>query len=129
MGTEDEEIKVIDRRFSSKDAKNETKESEGEGFVMKESGEPASSSHVREVDFSTFVFSLATGALINLGLSPDPITKKTQKDVNLAKQDIDILAMLMEKTRGNLNNEEAELLTSLLTEVRLRYVEATKSKS
>ncbi|MCB9253129.1 MAG: DUF1844 domain-containing protein [Bdellovibrionaceae bacterium] len=94
---------------------------------MKDSGKSDSSpSHPGEVDFSTFVFSLATGALINLGLSPDPITKKTHKDVNLAKQNIDILAMLVDKTRGNLSNEEAELVTSLLTEVRLRYVEATK---
>ncbi|MEZ4750813.1 MAG: DUF1844 domain-containing protein [Bdellovibrionota bacterium] len=127
MDSKDEEFKVVDRRFSSKDAKADSQASEGEGFVMKDSEKSESASgYPGEVDFSTFVFSLATGALINLGLSPDPITKKTHKDVNLAKQNIDILAMLMEKTRGNLSKEEADLLGSLLTEVRLRYVEATK---
>ncbi|MBI4402748.1 MAG: DUF1844 domain-containing protein [Deltaproteobacteria bacterium] len=79
-----------------------------------------------EVDFSTFLLSLATGALIHLGLTPDPITKKTQKNIELARQNIEILALLQQKTKGNLTPEEDQLMENLLTEIRLRFVQATK---
>jgi len=78
------------------------------------------------VDFSTFTFSLATGALINLGLAPDPMTQKVTKNVDLARQNIEILSLLKEKTKGNLTADETKLMDSLLTEVRLKFVEATK---
>src|SRR5687768_7704581 len=99
------------------------KEKKGEGFTMKENKEAQGAS---TIDFSTLCFSLATGALINLGLAPDPVTKKTQKNVELARQNIEILTLLQEKTKGNLSDEEAQLLENLLTEVRLRFVEASK---
>lgn len=125
MSKDEEEIKVIDRRHSSSGATEE--KPKDPGFVMKDPEKSeAEAGNPRQIDFSTFIFSLATSALINLGLSPDPLTKKTRKDVALAKQNIDILAMIRDKTKGNLGPEENELLTSLLTEVRLRFVEATK---
>jgi len=126
MEKKEEKFKVVDKRFSSSD--KEEKESErkrGEGFVMNEAPQE-SSKPPGQIDFSTFVFSLASGALINLGLVPDPMTKKTQKNVDLAKQNIDILELLKEKTKGNLTPEEDQLITSVLTETRLRYVECCK---
>jgi hypothetical protein len=93
---EEKDFKVIDKR-SSAGAKDETESTQkGDGFVMKEKELPGPDN----IDFSTFVFSLATGALINLGLAPDPVTKKSQKDLALAKQNIDLLGLLQDKTKG-----------------------------
>ena len=79
-----------------------------------------------EIDFSTLVFSLATQAMVSLGLTPDPVTQKTEKNLPLAKQNIDILNLLKEKTKGNLSEEEYKLLDGLLAEVRLQYVNASQ---
>lgn len=80
-----------------------------------------------KLDFSTLILSFATSALMNLGATPDPQSGKKTKNIELAKQNIEILAVLEEKTRGNLTAEEAELLKNILAEVRLRFVEASKS--
>ncbi|NBT59825.1 DUF1844 domain-containing protein [bacterium] len=80
-----------------------------------------------KLDFSTLVLSFATSALMNLGAAPDPQSGKKNKNIELAKQNIEILAVLEEKTRGNLNPEEAELIKNILAEVRLRFVEASKA--
>ena len=129
MNEENKDFKVIDRRSSSgaEDTKKTPSEktSEGEGFVMKE-GKPSEAPPPTKIDFSTLVFSLATGALIHLGLGPDPSTNKLRKDVELAKQNIDILEILKTKTKGNLSKEEDQLLENLLAEVQLRFVEACK---
>ncbi len=79
-----------------------------------------------EVTFSTFVFSLSTSALLHLGEIPDPNTNQINKNLSLAKQTIDILGMLQEKTKGNLEDDEANLLQNLLYELRMKYVTATK---
>ncbi|MBC7358603.1 MAG: DUF1844 domain-containing protein [Desulfacinum sp.] len=75
-----------------------------------------------EVTFSTFVFSLSSSALVHLGEVPDPVTNKVEKDLALAKQIIDTLAMLEEKTRGNLERDEQQLLQTVLYDLRLRFV-------
>jgi len=82
-----------------------------------------------KVDFSTFVLSLATGAMIHLGIVPDPTTGKTHPEPELARQNIEILSLLHEKTKGNLTSEEASLIENILTEVRLRYVDVNKPKT
>jgi len=79
-----------------------------------------------EIDFSTLVYSFATGALISMGLAPDPQTKKVQKNLAMAKQNIEILSMLQLKTKGNLTQDEDKFLENILTEVRLRFVEASR---
>ena len=79
-----------------------------------------------EIDFSSFVFSLSTSALLHLGEVPDPVTGKTEKDLPLAKQTIDILGMLQDKTRGNLTADEGKLLENLLADLRWRYVREAK---
>jgi hypothetical protein len=75
-----------------------------------------------EVNFSTFVVSLSSSVLIHMGVVPDPLTGKTQKDLPVAKQTIDMLGMLQDKTRGNLTEEEKQLLDNLLYDLRMRYV-------
>ena len=80
------------------------------------------------INFSTFIISLSTQALMHLGEIPNPLTGKMDKEVNVAKQTIDILSLLHEKTRGNLDPEEAKLLNEILFNLRMNYVEAVRNK-
>lgn len=79
-----------------------------------------------EINFSTFIFSLNTSALLHLGEVPDPATGKQQVDLVMAKQTIDLIAMLEEKTRGNLTSDEENLVKHILYDLRLRYVQKAK---
>jgi hypothetical protein len=81
-----------------------------------------------EINFSAFVISLSTQALMHLGEIANPISAKVETDVPLAKQMIDILAMLREKTRGNLNASEDRLMEDILFDLRMKYVEAVKKR-
>lgn len=132
MSSEEKGFRVIDRRKEdsekkpSKESSPSSKDVKGEGFSMSDKEKLSASEELNQIDFSTFIFSLATGALIHLGLAPDPSTKKTIVDIPIAKQNIDLLGILEEKTKGNLTKEESELLQGLLQETRLRFVEATK---
>ena len=77
------------------------------------------------LDFNAFVLSLGSSVLIHLGEAPDPVSGKTQEpDLTMAQQSIDLLALLQEKTRGNLTDEEARFLDALLYDLRVRYVAA-----
>jgi hypothetical protein len=76
------------------------------------------------MDFSTFVLSLSSSAMVNLGQVPAPGESKTIVDLTAAKQIIDILGILEEKTRGNLDESEQKLITSLLYDLRVQYVDA-----
>lgn len=80
----------------------------------------------REIDFTTFVFSLGSSALMHLGDTPHPETGESLKDLELAKETIDLLAMLEQKTKGNLSDEEARFLGALLYDLRVRFIEATR---
>ncbi len=78
------------------------------------------------LDFSGLIISYATSALIDLGAAPDPETGAMRRDLIAARHTIDMLAMLEEKTRGNLTAEEEQLLTKLLYDCRMAYVNARK---
>jgi hypothetical protein len=79
-----------------------------------------------QIDFGMFVMSLASSVLVHLGEIEHPESGKPDPNVPLAKQTIDILGMLREKTRGNLTQEEAQLLDNLLYDLRMKYVDAKK---
>jgi hypothetical protein len=72
--------------------------------------------------FSTFVLSLASSALVQLGEVPDPSTGEKRDDIPLAKHTIDILSMLQDKTKNGLDAEETRLLEGLLYELRVKFV-------
>ncbi len=74
------------------------------------------------VTFSTFVLSLASSALVQLGEVPDPATGKNQENIHLARHTIDLLSMLQEKTSNGLDAEESRLLDGLLYELRMKFV-------
>ena len=93
--------------------------------VTTERGGPArekSSSRLPIISFSTFIVSLNAAVLSNLGIIDEPGTGKRTRNLPLAKQTIDVLAMLEEKTRGNLTQDEATMLQSILYDLRIIYV-------
>ena len=75
-----------------------------------------------KVTFTTFTMSLASSALVHLGEVPDPGSGETAQDLLMAKHTIDILTMLENKTRDNLDEAEERLLKALLYELRMKYV-------
>ena len=82
---------------------------------------------VPPVDFVTFVLSLSAQALVHLGVAI-PGGPQPELDLPLAKHTIDLLGILETKTSGNLTGEEERILQQVLTDLRLRYVEASKTK-
>jgi len=81
-----------------------------------------------EINFSTFVISLSTQALAHLGEIPDPIHNTVAKDLAAAREMIDILGMLREKTKGNLDRSEQALLDNILYDLRMRFVQSTQMR-
>jgi hypothetical protein len=75
-----------------------------------------------KIDFATFVLSINSSALVQLGLIEDPGSKELAKNLPLAKQTIDLLAMLEDKTKGNLTSDEENILKNVLYELRMLYV-------
>ncbi|MBI5642713.1 MAG: DUF1844 domain-containing protein [Deltaproteobacteria bacterium] len=84
-----------------------------------EKKEPAN--ELPQLDFSTFILSLSTSVVMNLGLVENPVTKKTEKEPAVAKQTIDLIALLKDKTKGNLTEDETKLLDDVLHELRVWY--------
>jgi len=83
------------------------------------------------IDFATFVLSLSTSALVNLGAIPSPEGGFAPADreigIALARQTIDILAMLEQKTHGNLTGDEERLMQEVLLDLRVRFVQAARA--
>ncbi|WP_294484229.1 DUF1844 domain-containing protein [uncultured Mailhella sp.] len=75
-----------------------------------------------EVTFSTFVLSLASSALVHLGEVPNPETGSTARNEALARNAIDVLTMLDDKTRNGLTPEESKLMRDVLYELRMKFV-------
>ncbi len=95
----------------------------GSGFTMKE-GASEKSHKFPKIDFSSFVLSLYSSGLVQLGKVEDPTTGKKSVHLDLAQHTIDMIVMLEEKTYGNLNEEEENLLKALVSELRMAFVEA-----
>ena len=75
------------------------------------------------MDFKTLVFSFRMNALIQMGILANPATGKAEKDLRGAKQSIDILEIFNDKTKGNLDSEEAQLLEASLYELKMSYLQ------
>ncbi|MGE5216787.1 MAG: DUF1844 domain-containing protein [Chloroflexota bacterium] len=125
------------RRFSPEtgDARADAPEVSSAGAqASKPGGEKAESAGqaehepLPEINFSAFVISLSTQALMHLGEIANPTSEKVEIDVPVAKQMIDILAMLRDKTRGNLNASEDRLMEDILFDLRMKYVEAVRKR-
>lgn len=120
-GGETKEQPEPDKKAASADARA------GEGAKPEATREErARQAPLPVITFSTFIFSLNTSALVHLGDYPEPATGKSDTDLPLAKQTIDLIALLEEKTRGNLTTDEESLLKHILYDLRLRYVQKTR---
>ena len=82
-----------------------------------------------KIDFQTFVLSLASSAMVHLGRVPDPTGQHSQFNLEMARQTVDILAMLRDKTHGNLDPTEAAVLDRVLHDLRLAFVEESRSSA
>lgn len=98
------------------------KQSQTEG---KEEPQPQEAEPVPEVNFYNFILSLSSTAMYHFGDFSDPATRESQRNLAAAKQTIDLLSLLQEKTKGNLNPDEKNLLEGILYELRIRYVKET----
>ncbi|MCJ7664793.1 MAG: DUF1844 domain-containing protein [Desulfobacterales bacterium] len=117
-------FRVIDKRTSTEAAGKKEKEKKETRAQEKEARKEEKQHPVPEITFSAFVYSLSTSALVHLGEIPEPISEKMAKNLPLAKQTIDILGILQEKTKGNLTQDEENLLNNFLYDLRMRYVKA-----
>lgn len=118
---------VKDRRFSAtKEAEGESQiKEEGKREEVKKEEAPRQEIPLPEINFINFIFSLSTSALIQLGEIQDPLTQQQAKNLPLAKQTIDLIGILKEKTKGNLTPDEERLIETVLYDLRMRYLKAT----
>ncbi len=77
------------------------------------------------IDFMSFIMSLSTSALIYLGEVPDPVDNEKKKIIPMAKQMIDLISMLNDKTKGNLTADEEKYMENILFELKMVFVKAT----
>ena len=96
---------------------------EGNGFTMSNENN-SSKEPLPKIDFSSFILSLYSSGLVQLGKVEDPSTGQTSVNLELAQHTIEMIDMLKEKTSGNLTEEEQNLLKALLSELRMAFVEA-----
>ena len=138
MPDEKKDFVVKDKRLFSGDTpedettkETETVENEGPEKAAEKAAEKAKEFEkatanedyrLPEINFPTFIFSLNSSALVNLGVIEDPATNQKARNLPLAKQTIDILGMMEEKTKGNLSDDEANMLKTMLYELRMLYV-------
>jgi len=118
---------VRDKRFSAqKDPEVDlTVKEEKKGGESQGADSPEQQAVLPEINFINFLFSISTSALIQLGEIEDPISNQTVKNLPLAKQTIDLIGMLQDKTKGNLTPDENKLMENILFDLRMRYVKAT----
>ena len=116
---QDKGFVVRDKRFSAKEEEAAPKIKE-----QKEEKKAEEQALLPEINFVTFLLSLSTSALIQLGEIEDPASNQSVKNLPLAKQTIDLIGMLQEKTKGNLTSEEQRLMENILFDLRMRYVKA-----
>ncbi len=132
-GDQSEGFKITDRRrFTAEGAEKKAQEVRKEESVQKEAPAVEKESPKREekdlppLDFSTFVLSLANTALFQLGFIKTPESGDMEKDLRGARQTIDLLGLLEQKTRGNLTEQEEKILKETLFQLRMAFVEASK---
>ena len=123
---EDKGYTVKDRRFHQMSEEEKARDQEARNSqerVFQEAAQKAAGGAAGpEITFSSLIFSLSSTAFMHLGAIPDPNTGKQEKNLPLAKQAIDLLGVLREKTRNNLDQEEENLFEHLLYDLRLAYI-------
>jgi hypothetical protein len=129
----DEEKKEEIKGYTFTDKRGIDKEETQEGKESKEFNPETPESNdqmgpAQAIDFTTLIMSLASSALVSMGRVPDPETGEVLKNIVFAKQNIDIIHLLQEKTRGNLSADEDHLIEQILYELRMSYISALKDE-
>ena len=134
MEKEESGFKVADRRLFTADGDlrdtEPTEQSSRDAGIPSLDASPGVASQPVEdmpMTFEALIFSLSTTALLQLGLAPHPETGKQEKDLPGAKQTIDILEILHQKTRGNLTADEGQMLEECLYDLKMTYVKALQA--
>jgi hypothetical protein len=126
---EEKSFVIRDKRFAAQKESGEepkpNKEEERKGEPPPKEDVLQEEAQLPEINFTNFLLSISTSALIQLGEVPDPVSKQSVKQLSSAKQTIDLIGMLQEKTKGNLSSEEEKLIEYILYDLRMRYVKAT----
>ena len=126
---EEQEFKVTDRRGFTEDGmpKPVTEEEPVEAPPGEAASGPRDESKddYRPIDFPTYILGYYTQGLVLLGETPNPYTRKKEEDVESVRHIIDLLSMIEQKTKGNLTNEENQLLESVLYELRMKFMTKT----
>ncbi len=125
---EDKEFTVRDRRSTDRKLEEEHPDTDHASSAAGETEHQQEAGTLPEIDFAAFVLSLATSAQINLGSVPHPDKRQSSQNLPAAKQMIDILSMLQDKTRGNLSKEEETLLEQVLFNLRMHYVRVAEGQ-
>lgn len=120
--TKGEGFVIKDRRFSDEPEEKEQPVTDRQEQTKEEVRQTPEGFDYPPVNFSSFVISLSTSALFHFGDFPEHEGGGAEKNLPAAKQTIDILDMLAEKTKGNLDNDEQNLLQGVLYELKMRYV-------
>ena len=131
MDIEGKGFVIKDRRSLDEEGELKEKAVDEETEKMEEKREEARQDEsgrapLPQVNFNSLIFSLSSSALLHLGEIPDPNTGETKQDLALAKHTIDTIAMLKEKTKGNLTEEEQKFVDSILTDLRWQYVKKSE---
>lgn len=139
--SEEKDFKVEDKRKIGKEGGDEEKsEKPSEKTAPQNKGpkdgkseesraeEPPESKkqEIPPIDFASFIISLSTSVLIYLGEIPDPLSNEKKEDFISAKQTIDLISLLKEKTKGNLTQQEEEFMENILYDLKMRFVKASK---
>ncbi len=124
MADENSGFKVADRRLFTSDGelRGTAGDSTEPDFHNVDFGSRPGEEDDMPMNFQTLIFSFSTTALLQLGVAPHPASGKQEQDLPGAKQTIDILEILQQKTRGNLTPAEAQLLEECLYDLKMTYV-------
>ncbi len=119
---------ALDQKRKEESAEQQKDAPPGDAQANSEQPEPAADYHdIPPAEFTTLVSMFATQAMVALGGVPHPVTGKAETQLPLARHFIDLLDVLQEKTTGNLDAAEQSLLQSSLHQLRMAYIEKTKS--
>ncbi len=135
MGEEEEEhgFVIRDKRGQAREEPSSTSTPPASSPAPEVSQDTQTASgHTHEaappLSFSSFIFSLGTSALMLMGEKLSPDQPNTPVNLPQAKEIVDILSILEEKTKGNLTTEEAAVMEDMLYTLRMKYVEAASGK-
>jgi hypothetical protein len=132
---EQENFRVTDKRGFQEDGESrvpDVSDEKEEKPVVEPSPETGSNTPEQDarqqppIDFPSYILSYYTQGLVLLGEVPSPYSGKKEEDVEACRHTVEILAMLQEKTKGNLSKDEEQLLENVLYELRMKYMAKTK---